>query len=69
MTEMSSAESHAFVDAIDRAFKRVVREARLESIRTGTPFYVWQDGKVVDLNAAEHRAADPPAPYAAESDE
>jgi hypothetical protein len=49
--------------ATDRAFKRAVREARLESIRTGTPFYVWQDGKVVDLNAVERRAAESAGDY------
>jgi len=49
--------------AIDRAFRRAVREAREESIRTGTPFHVWQDGKIIDLNARENRAAEGSEPY------
>jgi hypothetical protein len=55
--------------AIDRAFRRAVKEARLESIRTGTPFHVWQDGKIVDLNASEHRAAESSADYATDHSE
>jgi hypothetical protein len=66
---MSSAESDAFFDAIGRSFRRAVQDAREHSIRMGAPFYVWQDGKVVDLNAVEHGAAESAAPYAAESDE
>jgi hypothetical protein len=49
--------------AIDRAFRRAVREAREESIRTGTPFHVWQDGKIIDLNARENRAAEASEAY------
>ena len=37
------------------AMQRGVDKARELSIRTGTPFYVWKDGKVVDLNAEEHK--------------
>lgn len=33
------------------AMRRGVRKARALSIQTGTPFYVWKNGKVVDLNA------------------
>ncbi|MCE5229888.1 hypothetical protein LLG95_09865 [bacterium] len=34
------------------AMRRGIRKARKLSIQTGTPFYVWKNGKVVDLNAA-----------------
>jgi hypothetical protein len=37
------------------ALKRAARKARRLSIETGTPFIVWQNGKVVDLNAAAKR--------------
>lgn len=40
------------VEGFTRAFERAVAKAREESIRTGTPFVVWQDGRIVDLNAA-----------------
>jgi hypothetical protein len=39
------------------ALRRAAREARRLSIETGTPFYVWRDGKVVDLNANPKRGA------------
>jgi hypothetical protein len=38
------------------ALKRAAIAARELSIATGTPFYVWTDGKVVDLNK---RGSDP----------
>jgi hypothetical protein len=63
MPESSQTPLNDEFAAIDRAFKRAVREARMESIRTGTPFYVWQDGKVVDLNAVEPRAAESAGEY------
>ena len=34
-----------------QALKRAAAAARRLSIETGTPFYVMQDGRVVDLNA------------------
>ncbi|MFN0072711.1 MAG: hypothetical protein ACKVVP_14605 [Chloroflexota bacterium] len=49
--------------ALDRAFRRAVEEERQRSIETGTPFHVWQDGKLVDLNAPESRVAESIAPY------
>ena len=33
------------------ALRRAARKARKLSIETGTPFYVWKNGQVVDLNA------------------
>jgi len=38
------------------AMRRGVRKARALSIRTGTPFYVWKNGKVVDLNAKDKKS-------------
>jgi hypothetical protein len=34
------------------ALKRAAAAARRLSVETGTPFYVMQDGRVVDLNAS-----------------
>ena len=33
------------------ALLRAAKKARELSIATGTPFIIWKDGKVVDLNA------------------
>ncbi|MBI3919768.1 MAG: hypothetical protein HY318_00015 [Armatimonadetes bacterium] len=40
----------------DRALARAVGAARQLSERTGTPFYVLKDGRVVDLNPQPARA-------------
>jgi len=32
------------------ALRRAARAARALAIKTGTPLYVWQDGRVVNLN-------------------
>jgi hypothetical protein len=32
------------------ALKRAARSARRLAIKTNTPLYVWQDGRVVNLN-------------------
>lgn len=32
------------------ALRRAAAAARMLSIETGTPFYVWKDGRVADLN-------------------
>lgn len=32
------------------AMRRAARAARALAIKTGTPLYVWQDGRVVNLN-------------------
>lgn len=37
------------------ALKRAAKRARELSIATGTPFIIWKDGKVVDLNAKKKR--------------
>jgi hypothetical protein len=68
MTE-SDKESNALFEAIDRSFRRAVQEARERSIRMGAPFYVWQDGKIVDLNASQHRAAESAGDYATDHSE
>jgi hypothetical protein len=41
--------------ASKKALERAAREARKLSRKTGTPFYVLKDGKVVDLNRARKR--------------
>ena len=37
------------------AMLRAAREARKLAIRTGTPLYVWRDGRVVDALAPRRR--------------
>ena len=37
------------------ALKRAAKAAWKLSKETGTPFYVWQDGKVVDLNPVKRK--------------
>jgi hypothetical protein len=37
------------------ALKRAARRAFELSRATGTPFYVWRDGKVVDLNVRKSK--------------
>lgn len=69
MTESKRKESNAFFEAIDRSFRRAVQEARERSIRMGAPFYVWQDGKVIDLNLSQHRAAESSAEYVTDDSE
>lgn len=32
------------------ALRRAAKRAKQLAIATGTPFYVWQNGRVVDLN-------------------
>lgn len=34
-----------------KAMRRGIRKARMLALQTGTPFYVWKNGKVVDVNA------------------
>jgi len=41
------------------ALCRAAVRARELSIRTGTPFYIWRDGKVVDLNAEAEKEGKP----------
>jgi hypothetical protein len=45
------------------ALRRAADQARALSERTGTPFYVYRDGQVLDLNAGALQAAEPPATY------
>lgn len=47
ISKMSKESAQALI-----AMRRGIRKARKLSIQTGTPFYVWKNGKVVDLNAA-----------------
>jgi hypothetical protein len=42
-----------------KAMKRAARAARKLSIETGTPFYIWKDGKIVDLNRGLKHAKKP----------
>ncbi len=46
-----SLTKHA--DAIDKAFKRAVRDTMLMHKRAGNPVAVWRDGKVVLLQPHE----------------
>lgn len=46
-----SLTKHA--DAIDKAYKRAVREALLMHKRAGNPVAIWRDGKVVLLQPDE----------------
>ena len=32
------------------AIRRAARAARALALKTGTPLYVWQDGRVINLN-------------------
>jgi len=38
---------------VGKASARAAKRARQIAMETGTPFYVWKDGRVVDLLAAE----------------
>jgi hypothetical protein len=40
----------------EMALKAAVRKAMEEHLRLGLPFYVWRDGHVVGLTAAEMKA-------------
>jgi hypothetical protein len=44
------------VQAELRALRRAARIARRHAEETGTPFYVWKDGRVVDLLATANAA-------------
>jgi hypothetical protein len=35
---------------VEAALRRAAKNAWALAVQTGTPFIVWQDGKVVDLN-------------------
>ena len=39
------------------ALRRAAKAARALAIRTGTPFYVWKDGKIVNLNPVRRKRA------------
>ena len=39
------------------ALLRAARRARELAIRTGTSFYVWKDGRIVDMNPPSKRRA------------
>lgn len=39
------------------ALRRASRSARRLALKTATPFYVWQGGRVVDLNPVRLRPA------------
>lgn len=38
------------------ALRRAARRARRLAEATGTPFYVWQDGRIVNLNPKRRRS-------------
>ncbi len=35
---------------VEPALKRAAAQAKRLAIQSGTPFYIWKDGRVVDLN-------------------
>jgi hypothetical protein len=37
------------------ALRRAAKAARKLSLETGTPFYVWENGRVVDLNTGQRK--------------
>lgn len=47
------------IKAVLSGMKRAAQKARKLSEATGTPFYVWQDGKIVDLNPQPKRKTTP----------
>ena len=50
MSVKSTASQSPIISGALRALRRAARNARKISEETGTPFYVWEDGRVVDLN-------------------
>ena len=42
------------------ALRAAVRKAKAEHIRAGMPFYVWRDGKIVDLLEKKSRRRSAP---------
>ena len=44
------------------ALKRAAKAARKLAEDTGTPFYVWQNGRVVNLNPVRRKKSGPPRP-------
>jgi len=44
------------------ALKRAAKAARKLAQQTGTPFYVWQNGRVVNLNHVRRKKSAPPRP-------
>lgn len=66
MTSNGVGFTDAELAGIERALKRAARSARRLSRQTGTPFYVWRDGMIVDLNERRPRAAEASEPYTPE---
>ena len=44
------------IAGVDKALRRAARKARELAIRTHTPLYVFEDGKVVDLMKGRKKA-------------
>jgi hypothetical protein len=40
----------------DLAMKTAIEKLKLDHARRGLPLYIWQDGKVVEISAAQLRA-------------
>ena len=55
MTAKASTSQRAVISGAFQALKRAARNARELSRATGTPFYVLEDGKVVDLNRQQKK--------------
>jgi hypothetical protein len=41
------------------ALRRAAKAAHRLAVQTGTPLYIWQDGKVVDINPVRRKRANP----------
>jgi hypothetical protein len=57
MKQKGSASIDPFFAGALAALKRAADAARRLSIETGTPFYVLENGRVVDRNATRSRRA------------
>jgi len=40
----------------DMAMKTAIEKLKIDHARRGLPLYIWQDGKVVEISAAQLRA-------------
>ena len=56
MSKQAPAKARDIVGALP-ALRRAAKAARELAIRTGTPFYVWKDGKIVNLNPVRRKRA------------
>lgn len=55
MSRLDEAHSREIKDTL-RALRRAARRALELGLQTGTPVYVWQNGKIVDLTKEQRPA-------------